>query len=175
MLLTFDLDGTLVNRFRTALSISGEEEAAVVERLIRSYSSAVFSAEAARLSGERPAPSGALRRGAPEAAAPAGEASSRAARRIPLWATRPNQLCSQILRAFFAAEAHGTASRSRMADLYGEATRRSRGNFEQNLGNMCTEGGNAYGKVFVCQGDEVRLWGPVEHLARQYRSAFLSP
>ena len=167
MLLACELSDVLIPRFELALSISGETKQQVLERLLRTYCSGVFSSEAVRLSPPRP-------RTIPSPLPGSGDEAvhSRAYQRIPLWATRPSQLCHLILQAFFALEHNGVASRSAMARYYREASGRPEQNFAQNLGNMCTEAGNAYGKVFSCAGDEVRLYPPVEAQARRYRSAF---
>lgn len=80
--------------------------------------------------------------------------------RIELWANRPHQACSQILRAFLQLEMQGrpvtlSALRSYCTDNL------KVGGFDANYASMKTDAGNSYGKVFFDVGEVVDIWPEV--------------
>ena len=170
MLVTYDLPDHLVDRFRTALNFTHDREQDVVQRFILAYIQQAFAQELESLT--HYAPSAAEHAVLSFAHTGANGDCAKALRRLPSWAGRPTQINHQIIRAFFACEHNGVASRDRMRQFFLQQANRSRIQFDYNFSNMCTESGNSHGKVFDCVDDRVSLSAPVEPLARQLRSQF---
>ena len=98
--------------------------------------------------------------------------TGRANRRIPRWARHPEQINSTIVWSFFQAEAEtGKVTKSQMRQLC-----KQRGLSEQlfnsNYACMITDAGNAHGKVFEDDGENVWIWKEVESTLLQYKSYF---
>jgi len=76
--------------------------------------------------------------------------------RIKLWASRPNQINHQIIRAFMQFEQGGVVKRSLLKDYCTQKLGIS--GFDGAYASMKTDAGNAHGKVFFDDGDVVRMW-----------------
>ena len=79
-------------------------------------------------------------------------------RKLPRWATKPNQNCTQVLRAYIQAKREGVqpittaAIQDRLADP---------SIFPTTFAQMKNIAQKNNGKVFDQVGDEVRIWPPV--------------
>ena len=86
-------------------------------------------------------------------------------RRLRLWARRPTQINTQILRAFLQARREGiqpiteAAIRERISDPI---------SFESNFAQMKIIAPKNHGKVFDQTGLEVRVWSPVSAYVREF-------
>jgi len=86
-------------------------------------------------------------------------------RRLRLWARRPTQINSQILRAFLQARREGIqpvtedAIRERISDP---------SSFESNFAQMKSIAPKNHGKVFEQIGLEVRVWPPVSTFVQEF-------
>lgn len=100
---------------------------------------------------------------------------NRAVKKIPLWARKPNQINSQIIRMFFLCEKKGIASRSKMRKLFlQENPEKTYLQFENNLNSMGTDKGNSHGHVFDFRGDEVYISKVVQSILLEYKKFFFS-
>lgn len=170
MLVTYDLPNLLIDRFRMALNFTQDQEQAVIQQFLLQYIQQAFTQELASLSHYVPAvPVHSLPVPAPSSSS---VDCAKALRRLPAWANRPHQINHQVIRAFFACERDGVASREQMRRFFIENTRYTLVQFDYNFTNMCTESGNSHGKVFDAVDDRVTLAAPVEAPARQLQAQF---
>lgn len=78
--------------------------------------------------------------------------SLKIANRIPIWAKRPNQYNHKILKSFFACEnLSGVCTKQQLLNylLNNYPNEMSESTIINNFNSMCTDAGNAQGKVFV--------------------------
>lgn len=150
---SLELDETIVNLFRLAVGTAGESEEQVMDRLMREYIAQVIRSRSASAAGK-------------------SESCMKARRKLELWYRRPEQICSQILAAFFRCEQDGKAAQEEMACAFEEKTGLSRRQFETNLSSMCTEKGKSHGHVFDRFDGQVRLAPEIEVYAREMQGHF---
>lgn len=103
---------------------------------------------------------------------------AKAIRKIPSWASKPNQINHKIIKAFFiSAENHnGTAILSEMKLLCNDANNPElyvEGKFNNNYPQMKTDKGNSHGKIFEDNGNDVWLWKEIEPTLLQYKNYFI--
>ena len=99
---------------------------------------------------------------------------SKAYKRFPGWARKPHQINHQIVKAFFACAAKGSASRSMMCNVFMRNNPESAPYFfENNLNSMATDMGNSHGKCFDIIGDTVKFTNEISPLAEQYKNHFI--
>lgn len=170
MLVTYDLPNLLIDRFRMALNFTQDQEQAVIQQFLLQYIQQAFTQELTSLSHYVPS----VPVHSPSVPAPSTSSvdCAKALRRLPAWAKRPHQINHQVIRAFFACERDGVASREQMRRFFIQNTSRTQVQFDYNFTNMCTESGNSHGKVFDAVDDRVTLAAPVEALARQLQAQF---
>ena len=168
MLVTYDLPSPLVERFRMALDFAHEREQDVIQQFLLQYIQQAFTQELASLAHYAPA-SQSL---ASYPSVNTADDCAKALRRLPSWANRPRQINHQIIRAFFACERDGVASREQMRRFFMQNTSHTQAQFDYNFTNMCTESGNSHGKLFDAFDDRILLATPVEPLARSLQTQF---
>ncbi|MGL4208042.1 MAG: hypothetical protein ACRCTY_01505 [Candidatus Adiutrix sp.] len=160
-----DLTQELLSTLELALRITGDDKNEVFKRLINQYASDV------------------LRQMKSQAMLESGQAissviepprfHSKAYKRFPKWANKPYQTNHQIVKAFFACESNGVASRGEMCNVFMKNNpERASYFFENNLNSMATDTGNSHGKCFDIIGDAVRFTAEIYPLAQQYKYLF---
>ena len=86
-------------------------------------------------------------------------------RKLPRWAKKPSQNCTQVLRAYIQAKREGvqpittTAIQNRLADP---------SIFPTTFAQMKNIAQKNNGKVFEHVGDEVRIWPPVAAFVEEF-------
>ncbi len=93
--------------------------------------------------------------------------------RVKLWASRPQQACSQILHAFLLLERRGKPVEvSALRDYCTNNLKLDK--FDEKYASMKTDAGNSYGKVFFDDGLVVDVWPEVRQETDLYFSALMS-
>ena len=88
--------------------------------------------------------------------------------RIGLWANRPNQDCSRILRAFLTLEEKEGEGNVEVSKLRDYCTEQEVSGFDGKYASMKTNAGNSYGKVFFDDGSIVGMWPEVRREVGTY-------
>lgn len=100
----------------------------------------------------------------------------KAIRKIPQWASKPNQYNHKIIRAYFTATEHnnGKATIELMEKLCSDETHEEMyvPTFKTNYDQMKFDSEKSNGKVFEDDGNEVWIWGKVKELLLFYKSCF---
>ena len=86
--------------------------------------------------------------------------------RIELWATRPNQLNHQLIRAFLLLEKDGEVLRSRMKQFCEQELGIS--TFDSTYASLKTDAANAHGKVFRDDGIAISMWPRAREEVNRY-------
>ena len=86
-------------------------------------------------------------------------------RRLRLWAKRPTQINTQILRAFLQARRDGAIPVTEKAIRERTPVSNS---FESNFAQMKIIAPKNHGKVFDQRGSEVKIWEPVQDFVREF-------
>lgn len=166
-----EIDSELINQLNMALTLNKEELNEVIQRLISSYVSESFIRAAKSLN----APT------VQKQIVPLLNTDSnygKANRKIPIWASRPNQNNHKIIKAFLQIEEEAKkveydvlADRCSNNDFYPDTfVNDFRGNFIQ----MKTDASNSHGKVFVVENEVVKIWDEVKTTLESYRGYFLT-
>ena len=89
-------------------------------------------------------------------------------RRLKLWAKRPDQINTQILKAYLALEATSSNSVSvdDLAKAFDEPNK-----FSSNFNQMCIIAPHNHGKIFEVKQGEVSIWPPVADLVDDFKKA----
>lgn len=98
---------------------------------------------------------------------------NKAIQRIPLWAQRPEQINHRIIQCYLVCSSDVICSKSAMKHFFVEAGYGSEWQFDSNFSSMCTNAGQAHGKVFETDGDTVELCNEVAATVNEYRESFL--
>lgn len=95
---------------------------------------------------------------------------SKVSRRLKLWAKRPEQMNTKILKAFLALSIDGQqpVTESQLKAEVGEA------NFDINFVQMKNIAEKNHGKVFEVTGDKVTIWPPVSAAVEEFRRAVVA-
>ncbi|MCI0287335.1 hypothetical protein E7W42_11490 [Cronobacter sakazakii] len=95
---------------------------------------------------------------------------SKVSRRLKLWAKRPEQMNTKILKAFLALSIDGQqpVTESQLKAEVGEA------NFDINFVQMKNIAEKNHGKVFEVTGDKVTIWPPVSTAVEEFRRAVVA-
>ena len=86
--------------------------------------------------------------------------------RIRLWANRPHQINSRIIKAFLKIEKNGETTYALLKTTCVEQY--SIEGFESHFASMKTDKGNSHGAVFYEVGDNVRIWDRVRSEINAY-------
>lgn len=94
---------------------------------------------------------------------------SKVTRRLKLWAKRPEQINTRILKAFLTLSVNSDSpiSELKLKEAVGES------NFETNFVQMKNIADKNHGKVFDISGDIVSIWPPVASAVEDFRKATL--
>ena len=94
--------------------------------------------------------------------------------KIPLWASKPHQISSQIIKAYFLAEINGFSSRKRMREIFLKNNpEKTVEQFDNNLASMGTEKSHSHGHIFDFYGDEVHIAQIAKTILLQYKNKFI--
>lgn len=166
-----EIDSELIEQLNMALALNKEDLNEVIQKLVSSYVSESFMRVAKNLN----VPT------APKQIAPILNTDlnyGKANRKIPIWASRPNQNNHKIIKAFLQIQEEAgevkydvLAERCSNIGSYQDTfVKDFRGNFIQ----MKTDASNSHGKVFVVENDVVEIWDEVKNTLEIYRGYFLS-
>lgn len=86
--------------------------------------------------------------------------------KIRLWASRPHQINSRIIKAFLKTEENGETSYALLKKTCEEEF--SIEGFESHFASMKTDKGNSHGAVFYEVGNNVRIWDRVRSEIETY-------
>ncbi|EOC1340516.1 hypothetical protein ACI09V_004145 [Cronobacter dublinensis] len=95
---------------------------------------------------------------------------SKVSRRLKLWAKRPEQMNTKILKAFLKLS-DGTDRKVSEAQLKQEV---GEDNFDINFVQMKNIAEKNHGKVFDVNGSEVSIWPPVAAAVEEFRRTVFS-
>lgn len=162
--INFTIDSDVYEKLTMALRLSGDNEADVLERCVKSYISKTFGAVSEEFSESK------------TKKVEERDYTKKAIQRIPGWSAKPNQNNHKIIKAYFTAElATGIVMLEAMEKLCGDKTQSDFyvSNFKNNYAQMKLDGPKTYGKVFEDDGEKVWIWSEVEDVLRKYKDAFL--
>lgn len=92
-------------------------------------------------------------------------------RRLKLWANRPHQINTQLLKAYLELDATSNSSVS-VDDLAKAINEPNK--FSTNFNQMCIIAPNNHGKIFEVNQGEVSVWPPVADLVDEFKQAIKS-
>ena len=87
-------------------------------------------------------------------------------RRLKLWANRPHQINTQLLKAFISLESKGTVFVDDLAKAIDDPSK-----FSTNFNQMCIIAPNNHGKIFEVNQGQVSIWPPITDLVENFKEA----
>lgn len=95
---------------------------------------------------------------------------SKVTRRLKLWAKRPEQMNTRILKAFLSlsTDTRQPVKESQLKAAVGEA------NFDINFVQMKNIAEKNHGKVFDVTGDKITIWPPVSEAVEEFRRTIIT-
>lgn len=161
----FSVDADIYEKFCIALNLTEETQDDVAENCMRWYIAKTFERASQTYN-----PRTAARRSDENR-----DSIGKAIRRIPIWASKPNQYNHKIIRAYFAVEdiaeevtlpmMERLCSDKEHPELYVPT-------FRTNYSQMKIDSSHSHGKVFEDNGNRVWIWSNVEDTLRRYKNYF---
>lgn len=95
---------------------------------------------------------------------------SKVTRRLKLWAKRPEQMNTRILKAFLSlsTDTRQPVKESQLKAAVGEA------NFDVNFVQMKNIAEKNHGKIFDVTGDKITIWPPVSEAVEEFRRTVIT-
>lgn len=170
-MVNFNVDDTLINKFKIAAELNGADENEVVSKLLSEYVAETFENEA-RTVLENTSPSARL-----SYLDPGNAKYAKAKRKIPTWSRKKNQINHKIIKAFFQLE------REQEVVTVSTLEQRCRdqqnhqetfvNDFKGNFTQLKTDAGNSHGKVFIVdENDIVTIWDEIKDVLMEYKNFF---
>lgn len=146
-------------KFQAGLMLSGEDESMVVERLLANYAKSAFENEL----GVADQNDNVIQ----------DPAIDRVRQKIATWATKEEQMNHRIIQSFFMCEQNGIANKDSMRHFFVNAGYGNEWQFDNNFASLCTNEGQANGKVFESVGILINIASDVEDTLRFYKEDFM--
>ena len=160
--ITFIVEPGLHEKFSVALMLTGETQAAALNKCLKEYISKVFQLESEKYS----------------SASPLSTETPKAIKRIPRWANNPDQINHKIIRAYFTLSDSG--ENVTVYDMERLCLDRSHPEtyaptFRNNFAQMKIETPKSTGKVFEEKNGFVHIWERVENTLLEHIKYFIQP
>jgi len=161
--ISISVDEEIYEKFKTALSLTKDDESEVFKRAMLAYIIESLEKELEAISSRT-------------SASIPRKVHGKAKRLVPKWAHTPMQINHKIIKSYFMAEQqNGQASIAEMERLCSDKTNLKLyvPTFKSNYAQMKLDAPKSHGRVFEDDGETVRIWAEVKEILYRYRDYFI--